>query len=153
MLLVAVLAVVVAPSVAMAARPSISPAYVATYVGSDSEGRAVTFSLAGDEENPSGTRWFAYAIEGFRFHPVCSRSLITVPGPDSANSAHRIRVKQRLRFSYRFHGVTLRGYFYGPLFTPRVRGTVRVARPGCHEVLSFTARCTRGLPAGITYTG
>ena len=136
------LALAVAPAVAVATRPSVSPVYQANYQGFESGSPsklAVKFgmTIAENEIVPRG-HWFAYGMHDIRLHTDCSQIPVKVPGAINT-SFHRRHVAQRVRFKYRRQGVTIRGYLSGSLLTPRVHATARVARPGCHDVVSFTA--------------
>jgi hypothetical protein len=142
-----VVALALTPAAAIATRPSVSPVYVVTgYKGYASEGNGskpelvARFALAGDrEDDPSGGFTYAYQIVALRLFTDCSPSLIKVPGSIGRFSVSRRKVSQRVHFRYQRHGVNIRGYFFGPLDVPRVRATAKVTRPGCHDVLSFTA--------------
>ena len=136
------LALAVAPAVAVATRPSVSPVFQANYKGFESGSTsklAVKFgmTIAENEILPRG-HWFAYNMHDIRLYTDCSQSPVRVPGAINT-SFHRRRIAQRVRFSYRTQGVTIRGYLSGSLLTPRVHASARVARPGCREVVSFTA--------------
>jgi hypothetical protein len=136
------LALAVAPAVAVATRPSVSPVYQAYYKGFESGATsklAVRFgmTIAENEIVPRG-HWFAYTMHDIRLYTDCSQSPIRVPGAINT-SFHRRHVAQRVHFIHRRQGVTIRGYLSGSLLTPRVRATARVARPRCHDVVSFTA--------------
>jgi hypothetical protein len=136
------LALAVAPAVAVATRPSVSPVYQANYRGFEPGSTlelAVRFgmTIAENEIVPRG-HWFAYSMHDIRLYTDCSQSPVRVPGAINT-SFHRRRIAQRVRFSYRRQGVTIRGYLSGSLLTPRVHASARVARPGCREVVSFTA--------------
>jgi hypothetical protein len=74
-----------------------------------------------------------------RLFTDCSPSLIKAPGEIGVFSHKRRRASQRIPFKYQRHGVNIRGYFYGPLGGPSVHATATISRPGCHDVLSFTA--------------
>jgi hypothetical protein len=136
------LALAVAPAVAVATRPSVSPVYQANYKGFESGSPSklvVKFGMTIDENEilPRG-HWFAYIMHNIRLYTGCSQSPVKVPGAITT-SFHRRHVAQRVRFNYRRHGVTIRGYLSGSLLTPQVHAMARVARPGCHDVVSFTA--------------
>jgi hypothetical protein len=94
-------------------------------------------TIAENEIVPRG-HWFAYGMHDIRLYTDCSQSPVRVPGAINT-SFHRRHVSQQVHFSYRRPGVTIRGYLSGSLLTPRVHATARVARPGCHDVVSFTA--------------
>lgn len=136
-----------APGVAIATRPSVSPVLQAPgYVGtgsdgSDSESEVTArfdMTIAANVSLSGGSDWYAYTMENIRLFTDCSHARIKVPGSINT-SFHRRRVSRRVHFTYRSHGVSMRGYFFGALGLPQVRATARVARPGCHDVVSFTA--------------
>ena len=135
------------PTAAIATRPSVSPVYVITgYKGFASDGNGVKseavarFNLVGEyEADPSGGLTYAYKIDSLRLFTDCSPSLVKAPGEIGVFSHKRRRVSQRIPFKYQRHGVNIRGYFYGPLGGPSVHATATISRPGCHDVLSFTA--------------
>jgi hypothetical protein len=142
-----VVALALTPTAAIATRPSVSPVYVVTgYKGFESEGNGskpelvAAFALGGDREvDPSRGATYAYQILGLRLFTDCSPSLIKVPGSIGRFSVTRRKVSQRVHFNYQRHGVNIRGYFFGPLSEPRVHATAKITRPGCRDVLSFTA--------------
>jgi hypothetical protein len=142
-----VVALVLAPTAAIATRPSVSPVYLVTgYKGFASEGNGskpelvAKFDLGGNQESvPSGGRTYAYQVENIRLFTDCSPSLIKVPGQIGRFSVTRRKVSQRVHFNYRRHGVSIRGYFFGPLEVPLVHATAKVTRPGCRDAFSFTA--------------
>lgn len=143
---VVVLALALIPTAAIATRPSVSPMYILTNYRAyahDSSGErelVATAQLGGNEEFPSsGGRTFAYEISVLNLFTDCSPSLVTVPDTIGRFSVKRRKVSQRIHFKYHKHGLTIRGYFFGPLVAPRMRVTATVARPGCHDELSFTA--------------
>jgi hypothetical protein len=135
------------PTAAIATRPSVSPVFVLTgYKAFGSEGNGskpelvARFNLAGDDEvEPRGGLAYGYKMDTMRLFTDCSPSLIKAPGEIGVFSHRRRKARQRIHFSYQRHGVNIRGYFFGPLDVPRVRATAKVTRPGCHDVLSFTA--------------
>jgi hypothetical protein len=134
----------VAPAVALATRPSVSPVAQANYKGfvSGSQSKlAVKFgmTIADNEIPPPRGNWFAYTMHDIRLYPDCPQSPIKLPGAIDTSAFHRKRVAQRVHFSYQRKGVTIRGYLSGSLGLPRVHATARVVRPGCHDRLSFTA--------------
>lgn len=142
-----VAAFALAPTAAIATRPSVSPVYIVTgYKGFASEGDGskpklvATFDVGGNQEFlPSGGSTYGYDMLGVRLFTDCSPSLIKVPGQIGRFSVTRRKASQRIHFSYQRHGVNIRGYFFGPLDVPRVHATAKVTRPGCHDVFSFTA--------------
>jgi hypothetical protein len=147
MLLVLGLAFAAAPGVAIATRPSVSPvAQAPGYVGTGSNGSGsesgltakFDMTIAANVSPTRGGHWYAYTLYNLRLFTACSHARIKVPGSINT-SFHRRRVSRRVHFTYRSHGVSIRGYFFGPLGLPQVRATARVARPGCHDVVSFTA--------------
>jgi hypothetical protein len=136
------------PGVALATRPSVSPvAQAPGYVGYQSGGGgsnselAVKFDMtiaANTILSGGGGEWYAYTAYDIRVFTDCSQSPIKVRGSIDT-SLHRRRVSRRVYFSYRSHGVSIRGYFFGPLGLPRMRATAKVARARCHDVVPFTA--------------
>jgi hypothetical protein len=136
------LALAVAPAAAVATRPSVSPVYQANYQGFESGSTsklAVKFGMTIDEnEIVPGGHWFAYIMHSIRLYTACSQSPVRVPGT-IITSFHRRHIAQRVRFRYHRQAVTIRGYLSGSLLTPRVHATARIARPGCHDVVPFTA--------------
>jgi hypothetical protein len=142
-----VLAVAVIPTAAIATRPSVSPVYIVpdyqvfAPASNGAKPKLVArFDVAGNEEFlPSGGRTFAYMIEGLQLFTDCSPSRVNVPDEIGRFSVTRRKVSQRIHFKYHKHGVTIRGYFFGGLWEPRVRVTAKVTRSGCRDELSFTA--------------
>jgi hypothetical protein len=135
------------PTAAIATRPSVSPVYVVTgYKGFASEGNGskaelvARFDLGGNQEAlPSGGFTYAYKMLGIRLFTDCSPSLVKVPGSIGRFAITRRKASQRIHFDYQRHGLKIRGYFFGPLGQPSVHATAKVTRPGCRDVLSFTA--------------
>ena len=142
---VAVLALALLPAAAIATRPSVSLYVLTGYEGFASESGAKSelvarFNLAGKPEvGPGGRSTYAYKLDSMRLFTDCSPSLVKAPGEIGVFSHKRRRVSQRIPFKYQRHGVNIRGYFYGPLGGPSVHATATISRPGCHDVLSFTA--------------
>ena len=143
----AALALALAPTAAIATRPSVSPTYVIEgYKGFASEGNSskpklvARFELDGASNHAPGEPVsYGYRMVNLRLFTDCSPSRIEVPDQIGRIAATRLRASQRIHFKYRRHGLNIRGYFYGPVNGPSVYATARVTRPGCHDVLSFTA--------------
>src|SRR6185437_13435945 len=142
----AVLALALAPTAAIATRPSVSPTYVIQgYKGFASEGDSsksvlvARFELDGAANTSQRPVSHGYILVNMRLFTDCAPSLVRVPDQIGRISATRVKASQRIRFRYHRHGVKIRGYFYGPLGGPSVHATATIERPGCHDVLSFTA--------------
>jgi hypothetical protein len=86
-----------------------------------------------------GALSYGYSMQNIRLFTDCSPDLIKAPGRIGLFSVTRRKVSQRIHFKYHRHGVTLRGYLFGPLSLPRVHATATIASPGCRDVFSFTA--------------
>jgi hypothetical protein len=141
-----VLAFVLAPTAAIATRPSVSPVLqVPGYKGFASEGNGskpelvAKFDMTVASNDIPGARSYGYSMQNIRLFTDCSPALIKVPARIGLFSATRHKVSQRIHFNYQGHGVNIRGYLFGPLSLPRVHATAKVTRPGCRDVLSFTA--------------
>ena len=142
-----VVALAVIPTAAIATRPSVSGEYVVPgYKGFESDGNGAKpklvarFDLGGvRDDDPSGGFIYSYQISGINLFTDCSPSLIQVRDQIGTFSHKRRKVSQRIHFKYDKHGLSIRGYFFGRLLEPRVHVTATITRPGCHDVLSFTA--------------